>query len=110
VGGGGYLRILPLWYTRWALRRIRQKDGQPAVVYFHPWEIDPGQPRLPGKWKSRLRHYSNLQRMEERIRKLLAGGRFVPLGDYLRSQLAQGSLPAWRLVAREDRAAPGLRP
>jgi polysaccharide deacetylase family protein (PEP-CTERM system associated) len=110
VGGGGYLRILPLWYTRWALRRIRQKDGQPAVVYFHPWEIDPGQPRLPGKWKSRLRHYSNLQRMEERIRKLLAGGRFVPLGDYLRSQLAQGSLPAWRLVAREDRAAPGLHP
>jgi hypothetical protein len=57
-----------------------------------------------------LRHYSNLQRMEERIRKLLAGGRFVPLGDYLRSQLAQGSLPAWRLVAREDRAAPGLHP
>jgi polysaccharide deacetylase family protein (PEP-CTERM system associated) len=101
VAGGGYLRIFPLSYTRWALGRVRQKDGQPAIVYFHPWEIDPAQPRLPGKWKSRLRHYLNLWRMEERISKLLAGRRFVPLADYLQSQLAQASLPTWRLAGGE---------
>jgi polysaccharide deacetylase family protein (PEP-CTERM system associated) len=94
AGGGGYLRLLPMWYTRWALRRLRVREGQPAVVYFHPWELDPGQPRLPGKWKSKLRHYVNLGRMEGRIRELLSGGRFVPLRDYLEYQLAKGPLPS----------------
>lgn len=94
VGGGGYLRLLPLWYTRWALRRIRQKDRQPAVVYFHPWELDPEQPRLSGKWRSKLRHYVNLKQMEGRISELLSGGGFVPLRDFLKSHLAQGPLPA----------------
>jgi polysaccharide deacetylase family protein (PEP-CTERM system associated) len=94
VGGGGYLRILPMWYTRWALRRIQQQDHQPAVIYFHPWELDPHQPRLPGGWKSRLRHYTNLSRMERRVAELVSRGQFVPLRDYLQCQLARGPLPA----------------
>jgi polysaccharide deacetylase family protein (PEP-CTERM system associated) len=94
VAGGGYLRILPMRYTRWALRRIRQREGKPAVVYFHPWEIDPGQPRLSGSLKARLRHYVNLKRMEQRIRALLADTTFVPLRSFLESQLALGPLPS----------------
>ena len=93
VAGGGYLRILPMWYTRWALRRIRQRDGQPAVVYFHPWEIDPGQPRLAGSLKARLRHYLNLNRMEGRIRELLKNGQFVSMKSLLENHLALGPLP-----------------
>lgn len=81
AAGGGYLRLLPMSYTRWAIRRIHRKDRQPVVVYFHPWEIDPDQPRLNGSWKSRLRHYTNLKTMERRLRELLASGRFVPLID-----------------------------
>lgn len=94
VGGGGSLRLLPMWYTRWAVRRVRRHDQRPLMVYFHPWEIDPGQPRLQGRWKSRLRHYFNLDRMEGRLRQLLRGGRFLPLGEVLRSHLAQGPVPA----------------
>ena len=71
-GGGGYFRLLPYAYSRWALRRIMQRDGQAAVFYFHPWEIDPGQPRQTGlTLKTRVRHYTNLGRMESRLRRLL---------------------------------------
>ncbi len=70
-GGGGFFRLYPYALTRWALRRINA-EGQAAVFYFHPWEIDPDQPRLPGLgWKTRLRHYLNLGRMESRLRRLL---------------------------------------
>jgi polysaccharide deacetylase family protein (PEP-CTERM system associated) len=93
VAGGGYLRILPMGYTRWALCRIQEHEGQPAVVYFHPWEIDPGQPRLPGRLKSRFRHYFNLQGMQSRLAMLLSKNRFVPLGEYLRRNLERGPLP-----------------
>jgi peptidoglycan-N-acetylglucosamine deacetylase len=85
AAGGGYLRILPMAYTRWALNRVRQREGRPAVVYFHPWEIDPDQPRLSGSVKSRLRHYSNLGRMEGRLRDLLAQFRFVTYKSFLES-------------------------
>lgn len=97
VGGGGALRLLPMWYTRWAVRRIR-REGCPLLVYFHPWEIDPDQPRLDGKWKSRLRHYRNLDTMEGRLRELLREGHFAPLGEVLRSQLAAGPLPTRSLA------------
>ncbi len=71
-GGGGYFRLLPYAYSRWALRRIARRDRQPCVFYFHPWEIDPGQPRFAqASWRSRFRHYVNLNRMEERLRAVL---------------------------------------
>ena len=71
-GGGGYFRLLPYVYFRWAFRRVNVGEGRPAVFYFHPWEIDPGQPRPAGlSLKTRFRHYVNLSRMEPRLRQLL---------------------------------------
>lgn len=72
-GGGGYFRLLPYFYSRWAMQRVNQQDGQACMFYFHPWEIDPDQPRVEGaSAKSRLRHYTNLGRMEGRLRVLLS--------------------------------------
>lgn len=71
-GGGGWFRLWPYALSRWALRRVNQQDGQSGIFYFHPWEIDPEQPRQPGvNLKTRLRHYLNLHRMEGRLRSLL---------------------------------------
>lgn len=70
--GGGYFRLLPYAFSRWAMNRVRRNDGQPCIFYFHPWEIDPGQPRIEGApVKSRIRHYTNLASMAGRIRRLL---------------------------------------
>ena len=72
AGGGGYFRLLPYAASRWLLRRVNHVDRQPAIFYFHPWEIDPAQPRVAGiDAKTRFRHYLNLDRMERRLRKLL---------------------------------------
>ncbi|MGB8543335.1 MAG: XrtA system polysaccharide deacetylase [Candidatus Acidiferrales bacterium] len=81
VGGGGYLRLLPMLYTSWAIRRIHQLDRQPFILYLHPWELDPAQPRINGRWKSKLRHYTGLSGMEARLEILLRRGRFEPLSD-----------------------------
>jgi len=71
-GGGGYFRLLPYPLFRAGLRRVNDRDGQPAVFYCHPWEVDPGQPRVEGvSLKSRFRHYTNLNAMEGRLRRLL---------------------------------------
>jgi polysaccharide deacetylase family protein (PEP-CTERM system associated) len=93
AGGGGYLRLLPVQYTRWAVRQIHEKERQPFVLYFHPWELDPDQPRIAGRWKSRLRHYVGLGLMERRLRELLAGGRFIPLIDLVRRLDSLGEVP-----------------
>ena len=72
AGGGGYFRLLPYSLSRWMLARINRMDGMPAVFYFHPWELDPGQPRPRGaSLKTRFRHYVNLHRTEARLRCLL---------------------------------------
>jgi polysaccharide deacetylase family protein (PEP-CTERM system associated) len=99
AAGGGYLRILPMWYTRWALRRVRQREGRPAVVYFHPWELDPGQPRLPASLKSKLRHYFNLGHMEKRLRELLGVGNFVSLNTFMDKHLATAQVPTQPLAS-----------
>ena len=71
AGGGGYFRLLPYSLSRWMMRKVNQDDGQPAIFYFHPWEIDPGQPRPDGiNLKTRFRHYVNLERMDGRIQAL----------------------------------------
>ena len=70
-GGGGWFRLFPYGFTRWALNQVNQKEGQAAIFYFHPWEIDPEQPRLKGlDAKTRLRHYLNLGKMQARLRRL----------------------------------------
>jgi polysaccharide deacetylase family protein (PEP-CTERM system associated) len=71
-GGGGYFRLLPYGLYRWAMRRVNEVDRQPGMFYFHPWEIDPQQPRVAGApLRSRFRHYTNLDTMEVRLRRLL---------------------------------------
>jgi hypothetical protein len=61
------------------MRRIHRQDHQSVILYFHPWELDPDQPRLEGSWKSKLRHYTGLSKMEPRLEKLLGRGRYEPL-------------------------------
>ncbi|MDZ7803463.1 XrtA system polysaccharide deacetylase [Thiohalophilus sp.] len=71
-GGGGYFRLFPYALSRWAIDRVNRHDGESAVFYFHPWEIDPQQPRQKGiGLKTRFRHYLNLSRMEGRLSRLL---------------------------------------
>jgi len=71
-GGGGYFRLFPYKYFRWAISNINTEEKKSSVFYFHPWELDPGQPRVEGlDLKTRFRHYNNLSRMEGRLRILL---------------------------------------
>jgi polysaccharide deacetylase family protein (PEP-CTERM system associated) len=75
--GGGYFRLLPYPLSRWMLRKVNRDDREAAVFYFHPWEIDPGQPRIAGiDAKTRFRHYVNIARMEGRLRQLLGDFRW----------------------------------
>ena len=70
--GGGYFRLFPYAPSRWMLRQVNQNDQQPAIFYFHPWEIDAAQPRVAGiDARTRFRHYVNIPRMEQRLQRLL---------------------------------------
>ncbi len=72
-GGGGFFRFYPYPFSRWALTKINVEERQAAIFYFHPWEVDPDQPRQEGlAVKTRFRHYLNLNKMQERIRALLS--------------------------------------
>lgn len=73
ASGGGYFRLMPYGLSRWMIERINRVDNMPAVFYFHPWEVDIEQPRIPDiSAKTRFRHYLNIHRMESRLRRLLA--------------------------------------
>jgi polysaccharide deacetylase family protein (PEP-CTERM system associated) len=73
ASGGGYFRLMPYGLSRWMIERINRVDNMPAVFYFHPWEVDVEQPRITGiSAKTRFRHYLNIHRMENRLRRLLA--------------------------------------
>jgi len=93
AAGGGYLRILPLAFTNWVFRRFEEEYRERVVVYFHPWELDPGQPRIRDKWKSRLRHYTSLHRMESRIELLLQSYSFRPFSELLVAQEVAEKMP-----------------
>ncbi len=70
-GGGGWFRLFPYRFTRWALSRVNKEDGEPCIFYFHPWEIDPEQPRVEGaSGKAKFRHYLNLEKMYHRLERL----------------------------------------
>ena len=72
AGGGGYFRFLPYSLSRWAVGRVNRIDRRPSIFYFHPWELDPEQPRVPGvSAKTKFRHYVNLNKTENRLRRLL---------------------------------------
>ena len=83
VAGGGYFRLLPYAWTRWGISRLNNRERQAAIFYLHPWEIDPEQPRLPGSRLSRFRHYTNLNKTETRLRRLVSEFRFAPLAEVL---------------------------
>ena len=90
--GGGYFRLLPYALSRWALRRVNRMDQRPTVFYFHPWEIDPAQPRLAGiRLKTRFRHYVNLDRMEDKLRRLLSDFAWDRMDRILQSSFGRDS-------------------
>jgi polysaccharide deacetylase family protein (PEP-CTERM system associated) len=98
IGGGGYLRLYPYGFTRHGLRAINA-EGRPFVVYLHPWELDPEQPRLrPGKLKG-FRHYVNLHRTESRLRRLLQDFRFDSLREVNARLQSEGHQSQWDLTA-----------
>ncbi len=81
VGGGGYLRLFPYSLTKWAIKHLNLKEQQPAIVYLHPWEVDPKQPRINGSRLSKFRHYVNLGKTEQTLRSLLSDFKFAPMSD-----------------------------
>lgn len=98
VSGGGYFRIFPYWLTRAGLRRINTRAKRPFVFYLHPWELDPGQPRISVGMLSRFRHYTNLARCELRLSELLDDFSFAPAADVLRQHRMLGMPlpePSW---------------
>lgn len=88
VGGGGYLRLLPRWYTQFGTARAR-REGLPIIAYVHPWEIDPDQPRLTAKLTSRLRHYTNLSKTYERLSDMLRQGVFTTFRESELAKMAE---------------------
>ena len=77
AGGGGFFRLLPYAFSRWAIGRVNEGEGRPAVFYFHPWEVDPEQPRVAAApLRSRLRHYSRLSAMRPKLLKILKARRW----------------------------------
>lgn len=72
AGGGGFFRVLPYAFSRWAIRQVNEKEGRPAIFYFHPWEVDPDQPRVENApMRSKLRHYTNLDKMAGKLTDLV---------------------------------------
>jgi polysaccharide deacetylase family protein (PEP-CTERM system associated) len=83
IAGGGYFRLLPYAWTRWGIGRVNRRERKPVVFYFHPWEIDPSQPRFAVGAASRFRHYTGLDRTSDRLRRLLGEFRFTSVADVL---------------------------
>jgi hypothetical protein len=79
IGGGGYLRLLPYRYTSAGIRRVNRAEQQPVCIYFHPWEIDPQQPRLATGLVSHARTYTGLRRMRSKVQRLLSDFQFSTL-------------------------------
>ena len=86
VAGGGYFRLYPYWFTKAALKWVNKRNNMPFIFYLHPWEVDPEQPRMEGKWTSRFRHYNNLSKCYDRLEKLLQDFSFTTARDVLIDQ------------------------
>lgn len=90
AGGGGFFRLLPYAFSRWAIRQVNAEDARPAVIYFHPWEIDPGQPRVANApVKSKLRHYTKLGAMAGKLRRLAGDFEWDRLDIVVAKELAR---------------------
>jgi polysaccharide deacetylase family protein (PEP-CTERM system associated) len=105
VAGGSYFRLYPLWITRQAVRHLNV-GGSPAMVYLHPWELDPDQPRMSRiPALSRFQHYANLSETEGRLRALLREFAFGPVREVFASQLGTEPATRRRAVGAVDGAA-----
>ena len=93
LAGGAYLRMLPYWYTRWGIRYLNRSEDRPVCVYLHPWEVDPGQPRINGSMTAQLRHRFGLQGLGPKLRSLLKDFEFCPVGMLVDELRESGSLP-----------------
>ncbi|MBG6080377.1 XrtA system polysaccharide deacetylase [Rubrivivax gelatinosus] len=93
--GGGYFRLLPYAASRWLIARVNREDREAAVFYFHPWEIDAGQPRVPGiDARTRFRHYVNIARMERKLVSLLDDFRWDRMDTIFLDRDAAAARPA----------------
>lgn len=90
VAGGGYLRLLPSRVLRMVFSRVNAREGQPGALYFHPWELDPDQPRLQAGFRSRFRHYLNLDSTAAKLKKLVTALPFAPMGQVVDALSAAG--------------------
>jgi len=102
LAGGAYLRFLPPAFFRWGFARLAAA-GRPTVLYVHPWEIDPDQPRQSVSRRIRISHYHNLHATEARLAGLLERFEFQPLGDVLDGLDASGQLSPYRFPEGTDR-------
>jgi len=92
IAGGGYFRLFPLALSLWGLRRVN-REGLPFTFYIHPWEIDPGQPRIDGIGAmTRFRHYVNLSRTQQRLAQLLQNFRFAPMVEVIEGLSLEGCI------------------
>lgn len=98
IAGGGYLRLLPAEIISWGMRRINLVEKQPVVLYFHPWELDPDQPRIKASLKSRFRHYVNLDLTEDKLCYLFKGLKFGAMADVLGMNGAE----SWKMDDAHD--------
>ncbi len=88
AGGGGFFRVLPYAFSRWAIRQVNTQEQRPAIFYFHPWEVDPDQPRVENApMRSRLRHYTNLDRMAGKLADLVDDFAFGRMDDVAAREL-----------------------
>lgn len=112
ASGGGYFRLLPYPVSRWSIRRINERDREPCIFYFHPWEIDPGQPRIrQADVKSRFRHYLNLERTAARLDRLLHDFRWGRVDEVFAAHLDPDRADAAEMSAAHlaaDRADAGV--
>lgn len=108
-GGGGFFRLFPYWWMHRGLRRVATVDCQPCVFYFHPWEIDPEQPRITGlDARTRFRHYVNLSRFESKLRRLLKDFRWTSMKEVFAEIIGAEDLMAHASLAQQT-GETGLR-
>jgi polysaccharide deacetylase family protein (PEP-CTERM system associated) len=110
AGGGGFFRLLPYALSRWAIGRVNRTDKRPAIFYFHPWDIDPEQPRVAdAPLKSKLRHYTNLETMRSKLVRLLGDFRWTRTDEVVASERARLERAAakWQ---REGRSGAAVSP
>ncbi len=94
AGGGGFFRMLPYGFSRWAVRQVNGQEARPAILYFHPWEIDPDQPRVAkAPLRSRVRHYTNLSVMASKLDRLIGDFRWDRVDALIDEQ--RENAPCW---------------